>query len=101
MRRNDCPRWIGICSKGKRILDEEEIRALWAATDEMGSFGALVKVLLLTDQRREKVATMRWDDLATASGAFRSNSGKSPMPVPCVRRPWFSTSSRSSRASPE
>ncbi len=32
-----------------------EIRLVWEAAGEMGSFGALVKVLLLTAQRREKV----------------------------------------------
>ena len=44
-----------------RILDDNEIRAIWKA--ECGAFGAIVKVLLLTAQRREKVATMRWSDI--------------------------------------
>ncbi len=47
--------------KGKRILNDAEIRALWAATEDMGSFGALTRMLLLTAQRRDKVATMQWD----------------------------------------
>lgn len=49
--------------KGKRILDDYEIRALWAATEDMGAFGALVRLLLLTAQRRDKVATMQWDQM--------------------------------------
>lgn len=48
-------------SKGKRILNDDEIRALWAATEDMGTFGALARMLLLTAQRRDKVATMRRD----------------------------------------
>jgi integrase len=47
----------------KRILDDDEIRAVWNACAELGTFGALVKVLLLTAQRRAKVARMQWSDL--------------------------------------
>jgi integrase len=47
--------------KRKRILTDDEIRALWKAAD--GTFGALLKVALLTAQRREKVVTMKWDDI--------------------------------------
>jgi integrase len=32
--------------------------------DQLGKYGALVKILLLTAQRREKVATMQWTDIA-------------------------------------
>jgi len=49
--------------KRKRILSDDEIRALWQACADAGTFGALVKVALLTGQRRDKVVTMRWDDL--------------------------------------
>ena len=49
--------------KGARILSDDEIRALWAVTEGMDAFGALVRLLLLTGQRRDKVATMRWDDI--------------------------------------
>lgn len=49
----------------KRILTDDEIRALWAACDreQTGTFGALVKMCLLTAQRRTKVATMLFDNL--------------------------------------
>jgi integrase len=43
--------------------NDDEIRALWQGCDDMGTFGALLKVALLTAQRREKVLTMRWDDI--------------------------------------
>jgi integrase len=48
----------------KRILTDDEIRTLWAACGDVGTFGAFVRVALLTGQRRAKVATMRWDDIA-------------------------------------
>ncbi|MDD1536092.1 MULTISPECIES: tyrosine-type recombinase/integrase [unclassified Bradyrhizobium] len=47
-----------------RILTDEEIRALFMACEGQGVFGNLVKMLLLTGQRRIKVATMGWDDLS-------------------------------------
>ncbi|MCZ6863811.1 MAG: site-specific integrase [Alphaproteobacteria bacterium] len=49
--------------KRARILDDDEIRALWGAADTSGSFGAFVKLAILTGQRRQKIATMRWQDL--------------------------------------
>lgn len=47
----------------KRILSDEEIRTVWTACGEVGIFGALVRVALLTGQRRAKVAAMRWEDI--------------------------------------
>ena len=46
----------------KRTLTDDEIRALWPAAT--GTFGAFVKVCLLSGQRRAKVATMKWGDIA-------------------------------------
>ncbi|MBR1120862.1 integrase arm-type DNA-binding domain-containing protein [Bradyrhizobium lablabi] len=46
-----------------RILDDREIRLMFAACDRLGTFGAMCKVLLYTAQRRTKVATMQFDDI--------------------------------------
>lgn len=46
-----------------RILTDDEIRTIWRACDEIGTFGAFVRVALLTGQRRAKVATMRHEDI--------------------------------------
>ena len=47
-----------------RILDDDEIRAVWEAADTSGTYGNIVKLLLLTGQRRDKVfVTMRWADI--------------------------------------
>jgi integrase len=44
-----------------RALKHSEIRDLWAAWDEMGyPFGSVMKLLLLTGQRRSEAAEMRW-----------------------------------------
>jgi integrase len=49
--------------KRARILDDDEIRAVWTAADKSGPFGAFLKLSLLTGQRRKKIAAMRWQDL--------------------------------------
>lgn len=46
-----------------RVLTDEEIKRVWETADQCGAFGAMVKVALLTAQRREKVASMKWSDI--------------------------------------
>jgi integrase len=46
----------------KRILSDDEIRLIWPLLE--GTFGTMLKVSLLTGQRRAKVAAMRWSELA-------------------------------------
>jgi integrase len=45
-----------------RILSDDEIRLVWIKAE--GTFGDLVKLLLLTAQRRHKVLTMKWSDVS-------------------------------------
>jgi integrase len=47
-----------------RILDDDEICEIWRAAEANGTYGALIRILLLTAQRREKVVSMRWDDIS-------------------------------------
>jgi integrase len=58
--------------KRARILDDAEIRTVWRNAE--GTFGDLVKIALLTAQRREKIATMRWEDVSI-DGEWRIPSG--------------------------
>src|SRR5262249_2028404 len=51
----------GSPTRRDRVLNDDELRAVWAAAD--GRYGAFVKLALLTAQRREKIASMKWDDL--------------------------------------
>jgi integrase len=46
-----------------RVLSDDEIRALWPVIGKNGTFGALVKTLLLTAQRRDEVAQMQWNEI--------------------------------------
>jgi integrase len=58
-------------SARSRILDDDELRALWEITGGMGPFGVLVRVLLLTAQRRRKVEAMEWTDLVDGTWVIR------------------------------
>ena len=47
-----------------RVLDDDEIRRLWNAGGELGyPFGHIAKLLLVTGQRRDEVAGMRWSEI--------------------------------------
>ena len=45
-----------------RILSDDEIRLIWSKAE--GTFGDMVKLLLITAQRRDKVASVKWDDVS-------------------------------------
>ena len=46
-----------------RVLSHDEIRLVWLAADTIAwPFGPLVKLLLLTGQRRDEVASASWDE---------------------------------------
>ena len=64
-----------------RILSDDEVAAVWAATEAPGHFNWIVRVLLLTGQRRSEVANMTWSeiDLDNATWtipAARAKNGK-------------------------
>jgi integrase len=48
----------------ERVLNDEEIKRLWHASGELAyPFGHIAKLLLLTGQRRDEVAGMRWSEI--------------------------------------
>ena len=46
-----------------RVLSDDELRVVWPLLGEAGTFGALLKTLLLTAQRRDEVANMTWSEI--------------------------------------
>src|SRR6266404_2608220 len=48
-----------------RVLSDDEIRIIWSMLGEAATFGALLKTLLLTAQRRDEVANMSWKEIGT------------------------------------
>jgi integrase len=59
-----------------RVLSDEEIRAIWLACD--GIFGTIVKLLILTGQRRGEIAALRpdWIDAAKRVVTFPASITK-------------------------
>lgn len=58
--------------KRDRVLEDAELLSLWSAAacySERTVFGPLVQVLMLTGQRLNEVAGMRWDELHGLDGA--------------------------------
>lgn len=62
----------GVSAPGKeqsrdRVLEDEELRALWGAFGGLGfPFGPIFRLLMVTGQRRGEVGAMRWADVDTA-----------------------------------
>lgn len=72
-----------------RVLSDDEVRWLWQATQTEGyPFGTLVRLLLLTGQRRTEVAAMSWDELSTKDkiwsipGSRTKNARAHHVPLP-------------------
>jgi integrase len=52
-------------TKRERVLSDEEAGAIWRAAGEAPlPYGAIVRLLMLTGQRREEVAGMTWAELS-------------------------------------
>jgi integrase len=49
--------------KRDRVLTDDEIRAIWAEAEKPRQFGTIVRLALLTAQRRERLASMAWQDI--------------------------------------
>ncbi len=73
--------------KRARVLTDEELAALWRATGEGGAFNNIVRILILTAQRREEVAGMTWTEISpdlstwTMAGARTKNGAAHIVPL--------------------
>jgi integrase len=67
----------------KRILADDELRAIWRV---QGQYGDFVRLALLTAQRRDKLITLRWNDIKDGVWTIRTeprekgNPGKLALP---------------------
>ena len=58
-----------------RVLSDEEIRSIWPALANVGTYGSLVKMLLLTGQRHGEVARMTYGEIG-ADGIWAIPAGR-------------------------
>jgi integrase len=76
-----------------RVLDDDELRAVWLACESLGwPFGPMFRLLILTGQRRNEVAGMCWNEIDDATGlwtipAFRTKNRREhvvPLPLSAI-----------------
>ena len=53
-----------------RVLTADEIRHIWAAADDTGTYGTVIKLLILTGQRREEIGGLQWSEVDFARGVI-------------------------------
>jgi integrase len=46
----------------ERVLTDDELKAIWRACPD-SDFGAIVKLLILTSQRRTEIGSLRWNEV--------------------------------------
>lgn len=54
-----------------RVLSRNELRAVWNACPAIDDFGRIVRLLILTGQRRDEVAGMKWAEVDIANSVWR------------------------------
>jgi integrase len=60
-----------------RVLDDDELRMVWHAATQMGGhYGALVRLLLLTAQRRQCLVTAKWSEIVGDTWYIREEPGE-------------------------
>jgi integrase len=50
--------------KRSRVLNDDELRAVWRAAEAAGTYGAFIRLALCTGQRRTALTRLRWDDIS-------------------------------------
>ena len=55
----------------ERLLSPYEIKAIWQATDDGSDFSKIVRLLLLTGQRRQEIAALSWSEIDLSKQVIR------------------------------
>jgi integrase len=59
----DMPR-PASATKRERVLSDDELRAVWQASKQLGwPFGTAIQLLILTGARREEIGQLRWSEI--------------------------------------
>ncbi|MGB6914770.1 MAG: integrase, partial [Pseudolabrys sp.] len=57
----------------ERTLTDDELRAIWAATNGDGDYARIVRLCILTGCRREEIGGLRWDEVLSDRLLISSN----------------------------
>jgi integrase len=82
-----------------RILSDDELRVIWHVAGKMGTFGRIVRMLLLTGARKGEIATMRHsqigaDGIWALPGERTKNHTPLFLPLPQEARDLITTQGR-------
>jgi integrase len=55
---------LAAAVKRERVLTDDELRAIWRATEKPSSYNGIVRASILSGQRREEIAGLTWRELA-------------------------------------
>jgi integrase len=76
---------IGRKAVRTRILTDQELRALWSATDRLGyPYGPILRLLLLTGQRKSEVAEAVWPEFDLEKALWTIPPARMKMDAPHV-----------------
>jgi integrase len=81
-----------------RVLTDPEVAAIWKACGSLGTYGAMIRFLLLTGQRVGQVTEMQWRDIDVEVWHVRGETTKSrtaaEVPLPRTTRAILRTIER-------
>jgi integrase len=60
----------------ERVLDNGELAAIWNATKDYDHYNSIVRLLVLTGQRADEIASLRWSEVSDDVIALPSNRTK-------------------------
>lgn len=70
----------------ERVLTDDELNRVWTAAEEMGTFGVIVRLLILTGQRRGEIGSLKWEYLngesITLPASLTKNGREHTLPLP-------------------
>ena len=80
----DKPQRHGVAEHARsRVLNDNELRAIWKAAGEAGTFGAVTRFLLLTACRRGEAASLPWSEIV--DGVWHLPPGRNKTKQPLAR----------------
>lgn len=54
----------------ERVLSDDELRQVWNAADDDSDYSRIIRLLILTGQRRQEVGSISWDELNADTGMW-------------------------------
>jgi integrase len=67
---------VAAAAKRERVLTDDELAAIWRATDDPVPFNGIVRMLVLTGQRRQEVSGVTWAELADDAWTIPASRAK-------------------------